>query len=226
MEQPGILSAQISLLAERGVVEYDPDYVDSKGQAWNDARVAEEIEDCGFEATVVERSIEQDVELRVYGLENRNLAPTIEGTSLGLAGVSAASLPPPHTHLYLTHSTALISLRAIIDALSLAYPQLTFLPTSSQNDEQLASLQKHKETALWRRTFVVSTWFAVPVFIVSMVAMYLPKWLMGWTMWRIHTGIYLGDLVCLCLTLPVQTVLARRFYENAWKSIKHGGATM
>jgi Cu+-exporting ATPase len=56
--------------------------------------------------------------------------------------------------------------------------------------------------------------------------MYLPMWLMGWTMWRVCRGIYLGDLVCLGLTLPVQGWLARRFYENAWKSLKHKSATM
>lgn len=49
---------------------------------------------------------------------------------------------------------------------------------------------------------------------------------MGWTMWKVARGIYLGDLVCLVLTLPVQTWLAKKFYQNAWKSIKHGSATM
>ena len=65
--QQGIHSVQISLLAERGVVEYDPDFVDLDGKTWDDARVAEEIEDVGFEAQVVEQSEEVEVELRVYG---------------------------------------------------------------------------------------------------------------------------------------------------------------
>ena len=103
---------------------------------------------------------------------------------------------------------------------------LTFLPTSARNDSQLASLQKHKETALWRRTFVLSAAFAVPVFATGMLGMYLPRWLMGWTMWKIYTGIYLGDLVCLGLTIPVQGWLARRFYANAWRALKHKSATM
>lgn len=34
---------------------------------WDDARIAEEVEDIGFEASVVEISEIQDVELRVYG---------------------------------------------------------------------------------------------------------------------------------------------------------------
>lgn len=63
----GILSVQVSLLAERAVVEYDPEFVDAKGEGWSDAKVAEEVEDVGFDAEVVERSAIVRVELMVYG---------------------------------------------------------------------------------------------------------------------------------------------------------------
>jgi Cu+-exporting ATPase len=159
-------------------------------------------------------------------LENADLVDSIISTITSLAGVHSVSFPFPPTHLLLSHSPTLIPLRTLVDALSASFPQLTFLPTSTQNDSQIASLQKHKETALWRRTFLLSATFAVPVFIIGMMGMYLPMWLMGWTMWRVCRGIYLGDLVCLGLTLPVQGWLARRFYENAWKSLKHKSATM
>jgi len=68
--------------------------------------------------------------------------------------------------------------------------------------------------------------FALPVFIIGMMHMYLPRWLMGWTGWKLCTGIYLGDVACLALTIPVQLWLARRFYSNAYKSLKHKSATM
>ena len=58
---------QISLLAERGVVEYDEDYVGTSGEKWTDAKIAEEIEDVGFDAEVVEVSETNEVELRIYG---------------------------------------------------------------------------------------------------------------------------------------------------------------
>ena len=159
-------------------------------------------------------------------LENATLVDPITTTTASLAGVHSASLPFPHTHLILVHSPTLITLRTLVDALSAAFPQLSFLPTSTQNDSQLASLQKHKETALWRRTFLSSLTFALPVFFIGMMHMYLPRWLMGWTGWKIITGIYLGDLTCLALTIPVQLWLARRFYVSAYKSLKHKSATM
>lgn len=63
----GIASVQVSLLAERAVVEYNPDYIDDKGLHWNDARIAEEIEDIGFDAEVVELGAEAAVDLLIYG---------------------------------------------------------------------------------------------------------------------------------------------------------------
>lgn len=159
-------------------------------------------------------------------LENAELVDTIVSQTTALAGVHAAALPFPHTHLILSHSPLLITLRAIVDALAESYPQLSFLPTSSESSDQLASLRKYKEIAIWRRTLIIGASFAIPVFIISMLAMYMPMWLMGWTMWKLYTGLYLGDLVCLALTIPVQCFLARRFYRNAWKAVKHKSATM
>lgn len=159
-------------------------------------------------------------------LENATLVEPLITTTTSLAGVHSATLPFPHSHLLLVHSPTLISLRTIVDSLTAAFPQLSFLPISANNDSQLASLRKYKETALWRRTFLTAACFAVPVFLIGMMHMYLPIWLMGWTGWKLITGLYLGDLVCLGLTIPVQGWLARRFYANAYKSLKHKSATM
>jgi Cu+-exporting ATPase len=38
---------------------------------------------------------------------------------------------------------------------------------------------------------------------------------------RIWRGIFVGDLIELALTIPVQVWLARRFYQNAWRALKH-----
>lgn len=63
--QPGIVSVQVSLLAERAIVEYDETVEDP---AWTPDKIAEEIEDCGFEAQVVEKSLVADVQMSVFGL--------------------------------------------------------------------------------------------------------------------------------------------------------------
>ncbi|KAI9603356.1 hypothetical protein KEM48_001336 [Puccinia striiformis f. sp. tritici PST-130] len=41
----------------------------------------------------------------------------------------------------------------------------------------------------------------------------------------IFPGWYLGDIICLFLTLPVQFGIGRRFYRPGFKSLRHGNAT-
>lgn len=62
--QPGIVSVQVSLLAERGIVQYDERVEEP---AWTPEKIAEEIEDCGFEAQLVEKSSVADVQMSVFG---------------------------------------------------------------------------------------------------------------------------------------------------------------
>jgi len=163
----------------------------------------------------------------VFRLENETQATSVSQYISTLAGVESVTFLYPFEHISLVHSPTLVSLRLIVDSLAKSYPNITVLPSASSSDDaQLASLQKVHEISVWRRTFWLSVLFAVPVFVVSMMAMWLPHWLMGWTMTKLCRGIYLGDVVALLLTLPVQFGLARRFYRSAWKSLKHRSATM
>ncbi|KAJ9106293.1 hypothetical protein QFC21_001438 [Naganishia friedmannii] len=222
--QPGIVSVQVSLLAERGVVEYDETIQDT---GWTPEKIAEEIEDCGFEAQVVEKSQISDVQMSVYGLTDANQAKDVSDFLVALAGVNSLLFPAPYGTIELNFSPTLIPLRQIVDSLADKFPNISVLPTlQSGNNAQLASLQKLSEIASWRNTFWSSVTFAIPVFIVTMASMWLPHWLMGWTMYKIIRGLYLGDVVALMLTIPVQCFLAKRFYISAWKSLKHGSATM
>ena len=43
---------------------------------------------------------------------------------------------------------------------------------------------------------------------------------------RILRGLYLGDLVCLILTIPVQFGIGARLYKSAYKALKHKAPTM
>jgi Cu+-exporting ATPase len=43
---------------------------------------------------------------------------------------------------------------------------------------------------------------------------------------RLMPGLYLGDVICLVLTIPVQFGIGKRFYVSAYKSLSHGSPTM
>lgn len=99
------------------------------------------------------------------------------------------------------------------------------LSSDENNLTQLNSLARTKEIQDWRHSFYKSLWLAVPVFFLSMVFPMVPI-LSSIVDFRIHQGIYLGDLVCLILTIPVQFGIGLRFYKSAYRAITHKSATM
>ena len=97
---------------------------------------------------------------------------------------------------------------------------------SDQEDAtQLQSLTRAKEVQEWWNRFKWSMTFAVPVFIINMIMPRIPffKPILDF---RIIHGIYLGDFVSFLLCTPVQFWIGRKFYRNAFKSLKHRSATM
>ncbi|KAL4881578.1 E1-E2 ATPase-domain-containing protein [Aspergillus karnatakaensis] len=54
--------------------------------------------------------------------------------------------------------------------------------------------------------------------------MYLP--MIDFGKFRLIPGLYLGDVTCLLLTIPVQFGIGKRFYVSSYKSLKHRAPTM
>ena len=117
-----------------------------------------------------------------------------------------------------TFTSSLVGLRDLVERIQ----ELGFdaVVSSSADSSQLDSLKKTREIREWRRTFWRSLMFAVPVFFFSMILPMLPggKAIVGRRLWR---GLFVGDVVGFSLTVPVQVWLAKRFYLNAWKALKH-----
>ena len=90
---------------------------------------------------------------------------------------------------------------------------------------QLKSLARTKEITEWRSAFIRAFSFGLPVFLLSMV-MPMSPFLRPLVNFRLIRGIYLGDLACFFLTLPVQFGVGLPFYRSAWRAIKHKSATM
>ena len=89
-QQKGIESVNVALLAERAVVEYDAD------AGWTPEKIAEEIDDIGFEAEVVEEKSTEHVTLSVYGMTCASCTSSVGECLCGLVsgnvyGASAAA---------------------------------------------------------------------------------------------------------------------------------------
>lgn len=97
---------------------------------------------------------------------------------------------------------------------------------SDQEDAtQVQSLTRAKEVMEWRRRLLWSLTFAVPVFFIGMIAPHI-GFLKPIVNHKINTGLYLGDILVFFLTTPAQFWVGAKFYRNAYKSLKHGSATM
>ena len=222
----GLVQFNISLLAERAVVVHDPTKLST-------ARILEIIDERGFDGKVLSSqrsSAEQStatktVQFKVFGLPNSSSATALEDVLRLLPGVVSAVVNLSTSRVSVSHNPSLTGVRALVEAIeNLGYNAL--LAESDDNNAQLESLAKTREIQEWRRAFWYSLSFAIPVFMISMVIpMAVPVLDFGsFLLWI--PGLYLGDVVCLILTIPVQFGIGKRFYISSYKSLKHAAPTM
>lgn len=220
----GLLKFNISLLAERAVITHDPAKLSPE-------KVVEIIEDRGFDAKIISTQLEGSgstqasaTQFKVYGIPDGAEATVLEEKLQALPGVSSAKLSLATSRLTVNHKPAVTGLRAIVETVEEAgYNAL--LADNDDNNAQLESLAKTREINEWRKAFKTSMSFAIPVFLIGMILpMCLP--FLDFGSWEILPGLFLGDIVCLLLTIPVQFGIGKRFYVSAYKSLKHGSPTM
>lgn len=197
----------------------------------------------GFEASPIKPVLADTVSLQIYGMTFVFLAllarplltlsldscgscvSSIESSLRDTPGILSVSVSLVTERATITFDPLLIGgARDIVDAISDIGFDAT-LSSEESNLVQLRSLARTKEVQEWRRAFQRSWKLALPVFLLSMVFPMIP-YLRSLVNFRLVPGIYLGDLVCLVLTIPVQFIIGWRFYQSAFRAIKHRSATM
>lgn len=216
--QAGIYSIKVALLAERAVVEYDP-------ASWTPEKLAEEIEDMGFEAQPIKPVLADTITIQIYGMTCASCVHSIETSLSNTPGILSASVSLATERTNITFDPLVISgARDIVDLIT----EIGFDATLSSDENnlvQLRSLARTKEVQEWRNSFRRAAYLAVPVFFLSMIFPMIP-FLRPLVNFRLLTGIYLGDLACLFLTIPVQFGVGWPLYKSAFRAISHRAATM
>lgn len=222
----GVVQFNISLLAERAVIVHDPVRLPT-------SKIIEIIEERGFDARLLSSLVglgEQtksisSAQFKIFGVRDAAAATDLEAKLQSLPGVKSATVSLATSRLTVTHQPQLSGLRSLVEKIE-AEGYNALVADNDDNNAQLESLSKLKEITEWRTAFKISLSFAIPVFLISMVIpMFLP-WLDCGRINVFIPGLYLGDIVCLILTIPVQFGVGRRFYVSAWKSMKHRSPTM
>ncbi|GAA5996163.1 heavy metal translocating P-type ATPase [Rhodotorula paludigena] len=216
--QKGIQSVKVALLAERAVIEYD-------ANEWTPEKLAEEIEDMGFEAAPIKPVAADTVVLQVYGMTCGACVSSIEGSLRSTPGILTAVVSLATERASITYDPSVLAgVRDVVDIIEDTGFDAT-LASDENSAMQLQSLARTKEIHEWKNAFIRAVSFGLPVFLLSMIFPMI-SFLRPIVNYSLIRGIYLGDLVCLFLTLPVQFGIGMRFYRSAWRSLKHGSATM
>lgn len=142
---------------------------------------------------------------------------------LAVPGVSSASVALATESCTVHFDRAVVTPREIVAHIE----EMGFdaILSDQQDATQLQSLTRMKEILQWRSRFIWSLTFAIPVFFINMIGPKIPG-IQSFLGWRLFSAIYLGDVLSFLITTPAQFWIGGRFYRNAYKSLKHGSATM
>ncbi|POW02723.1 hypothetical protein PSTT_11612, partial [Puccinia striiformis] len=239
----GVHMVSVALMAGRCKIRCD-------ANVWTADDLRSEVEDLGFDAEVlsvidlnpslssiskspqVSLMSEHRSQLTIMGIHNIADAQDLEDSVNKMHGVLSCQVKYSNETytMLLTHIRSIVALRVVVDHISsLGYDPLVGSGDSGPHSIQLQSLARTKEVASWRQACISAAFFAVPVFIIQMFVPMFPKSnvIRGiCDLSIIFPGWYLGDIICLFLTLPVQFGIGRRFYRPGFKSLRHGNATM
>lgn len=199
----GVESVSVSLVMELGTVYYNSAIVSSSD-------ILACIEDCGFDAE--KRNItecnDETVRLKVYGMNNNNHIIDFLKT---VNGIEKVQVDFSKDLVQVSYSKELIGIRDIVDNIEY-YGLSAILESTADNSLQLEALSKVKAITKSRNKTLICLLFSFPVFIIS-------KFVPSLKLPVILPGLYLDDMINLCLTVPIQFWIGSYFYSSFYYTV-------
>jgi Cu+-exporting ATPase len=200
----GVQEAQVNLSSERATVRFDPDKATV-------ADLVKHIQDAGYDVAI------GDAALQLEGSIDSNDALSLEKLLNHIEGVIYAQVNPTNAKLTVRYVPTILSQNELRQAVRKNGYKL--VEVSGENAEDPESAARANEIAHQRKLLNFGLIFTVPLFLLSMGHDFglLPTMLAHspWLPWLLFA-----------LATPVQFIVGRSFYINAWKSVKNGSANM
>ncbi|KAF5772392.1 putative P-type Cu(2+) transporter [Helianthus annuus] len=216
----GVHRAQVALATEEAEVLYDPIIVSHN-------QFIKTIEDTGFEPILISTGEDMsNISLQIDGPWNDFSINMIQESLQALPGVVKVDMDTNLRKCSVSYKADLTGPRSFIKVIestgsgSSGPFKAKIFPKGGGRDSH-----RHEEINQYKRSFMWSLVFTVPVFLTSMVFMYIPgpKHLLDTKIVNMMT---VGHLVRWILSTPVQFFIGRRFYTGSYKSLRHGSANM
>uniref|UniRef100_A0A452V0I8 Copper-transporting ATPase 1 n=1 Tax=Ursus maritimus TaxID=29073 RepID=A0A452V0I8_URSMA len=234
--EEGIYSVLVALMAGKAEVRYNPAVIQPPV-------IAEFIRELGFGATMIENADEGDgvLELVVRGMTCASCVHKIESILTKHRGIFYCSVALATNKAHIKYDPEIIGPRDIIHMVE----SLGFEASLVKKDRSASHLDHKREIRQWRRSFLVSLFFCIPVMglmIYMMVmdhhlaALHHNKNMSQEEMTNIHSSMFLErqilpglsimNLLSFLLCVPVQFFGGWYFYIQAYKALKHKTANM
>ncbi|XP_078403621.1 copper-transporting ATPase 1-like isoform X2 [Cetorhinus maximus] len=234
-QEDGIYSVLVALMAGKAEVRYNPRIVKPPD-------IAELIKELGFGASVLEDYDGSDgqLELVVRGMTCASCVHNIESTLMKTKGILYTSVALATNKAHIRFDPECIGPRDVIKCIE----DLGFEASLVKRDRSASHLDHREEISRWRRSFLISLFFCIPVMIMMIymivadhafykshqnnssanelekhhASMFLERQLLP--------GLSIMNLLSFILCIPVQFVGGWYFYIQAYKALKHKTANM
>uniref|UniRef100_A0A673L0X4 P-type Cu(+) transporter n=1 Tax=Sinocyclocheilus rhinocerous TaxID=307959 RepID=A0A673L0X4_9TELE len=215
----GVHSVLVALMASKAEVRFSPSIIDPQ-------RIAEFIRELGFTASVMENYDGSDgtLELVVRGMTCASCVHKIESNLMKQKGILYASVALATNKAHIRHDPEVTGPRDVIRWIE----NLGFTASLVKKDRPGSHLDHSREIQQWKRSFLISLFFCVPV-MGMMIYMIIDREKYHSTMFlekQLLPGLSIMNLISFLFCVPVQFIGGRYFYGQAYKAVKHRTANM
>ncbi|KAI7987468.1 putative copper-transporting ATPase HMA5 [Camellia lanceoleosa] len=213
---PGVQKAQVALATEKAQVHYDPKIV-----SYN--QLIEAIEDTGFEAILISTGEDKSkIMLKIEGVQTDISMTMIENSLQALPGIEDIDIDFELKKISIYYESDLTGPRNFIQVIestgSGSFKAMIF-PEGGREAHREEKIKQYYTSFLW------SLVFTIPIFLTSMVFMYIPG-LNHIFDTEVVNMLTVGEILRWVLSSPVQFIIGRRFYIGSYKAICRGSANM
>lgn len=216
-EMYGVQKAHIALLKEEAEVHYDPKVV-------NCSQFIVAIQDIGFEALLITIGEHiSKIELKVDGMHNENSTAKVKESLESVPGIEDVDIDMSLSKVTISYRPDITGPRTfieVIESIKSEHFKATIYP-----EEVGRETRKEKEIRQHYKYFLWSSALSIPVFLTSMVFMYIPGIKQTLDI-KVVNMMNVGQIIRWNLSTPVQFVIGSRFYVGSYKALRRGSANM
>ncbi|KAM6180395.1 copper-transporting ATPase 2 [Erethizon dorsatum] len=218
-KEAGVLSILVALMSGKAEVKYNPEVIQPP-------KIAQLIQDLGFDAAVMEDSAasDGDIELVITGMTCASCVHNIESKLTRTNGITYASVALATSKAHVKFDPEIIGPRDIVKIIE----EIGFHASLAQRRPNAHHLDHKMEIKQWKKSFLCSLVFGIPV-MGLMIYMLIPSHEPHEAMVLDHSvipGLSILNLTFFILCTFVQFLGGWYFYVQAYKSLRHRSANM